>query len=105
MRPNVYVSGNITFYSTDDVGLYTCRLPRPAITVNEDVEQIVIPACLGWSDLDSDLNVPTTTHLVAGWGRTNNDRQDVFQIFCPGTQVQKNLTNGGTRYSLIITDF
>ena len=54
-------------------------MPRPAITVNEDYDQAVIPACIGWSDLDSDIKVPQTTHLVAGWGRTNNDRQ-VFVV-------------------------
>ena len=50
------------------------RLPQLAITVNEDYDQAVIPACIGWSDLDSSIRVPSTTHLVAGWGRTNNDR-------------------------------
>ena len=48
-------------------------MPRPAITVNEDYDQIVIPVCLGW---DSTIPVPKTTHLVAGWGRTSNDRAD-----------------------------
>ena len=56
-------------------------MPRPAITVNEDYDQAVIPACIGWSDLDSDIKVPQTTHLVAGWGRTNNDRQVFAELY------------------------
>ena len=52
----------------DDIALI--RLPRLAITANEDPDQIVMPVCLGWR---SDIRVPNGKYIVAGWGRTDND--------------------------------
>jgi len=49
------------------------RLPRLAITVNEEYDQIVLPACMGW---DRTMDVPDTNYIVSGWGRTNNDIYD-----------------------------
>ena len=49
------------------------RLPKLAITVNEEYDQIVLPACMGW---DRTMDVPDTNHIVSGWGRTNNDIYD-----------------------------
>ena len=49
------------------------RLPRPAITVNEDFDEIVLPVCLGWNQ---GIKVPEDKFLVAGWGRTSNDPFD-----------------------------
>jgi hypothetical protein len=53
------------------------RLPRPALTVNEDFDEIVLPICLGWN---SNIKVPNDKFLVAGWGRTNNDPFDSGDI-------------------------
>ena len=49
------------------------RLPRPALTIEEDVNQIVQPVCLGW---DNTIQVPDANYIVSGWGRTNNDLND-----------------------------
>ena len=54
----------------DDIALI--RLPRLAITVNEDPDQIVLPICLGWPG----VQVPQDKFIVAGWGRTSNDPFD-----------------------------
>ena len=57
----------------DDIALI--RLPKLAITVNEDIDQIVLPICLGWPGR-SDIQVPKGKFIVAGWGRTSNDPFD-----------------------------
>ena len=57
----------------DDIALI--RLPKLAITVNEDNNQIVLPICLGWPGR-SDIQVPKGKFIVAGWGRTSNDPFD-----------------------------
>ena len=57
----------------DDIALI--RLPKLAITVNEDHNQIVLPICLGWPGR-SDIQVPKGKFIVAGWGRTSNDPFD-----------------------------
>ena len=49
------------------------RLPRLATTFLEDVDQTVIPACLGWNN---NIQVPKKSAIVAGWGRTTNNRYD-----------------------------
>lgn len=49
------------------------RLPRLAITIEEDENQNVIPICLPWS---SDIKVPDRETIVIGWGRTNNNVTD-----------------------------
>jgi hypothetical protein len=63
----------------DDIALV--RLPRPAITVNEEFDEIVLPICLGWR---SNIKVPNDKFLVAGWGRTNNDPSDSGDIRVSG---------------------
>jgi len=85
------------------------RLPSLAITSNEDFDQIVNPACLGW---DRTIQVPGEQYMVSGWGRTTNniyDRGDKFKSGghsailqkvivphltfqqCQATQIGKNL--------------
>ena len=49
------------------------RLPRPAITVIEEVGNNVSPICLPWKQ---GTILPTRQHLVVGWGRINNDPYD-----------------------------
>jgi len=49
------------------------RLPRLAITYNEDFDQIVSPACLRW---DKTIEVPGQQYMVSGWGRTTNNIYD-----------------------------
>ena len=58
--------------STEGNDIALIRLPRLAITVNEDPDQIVLPICLGWPG----VQVPQEKFEVAGWGRTNNDPFD-----------------------------
>ena len=57
------------------------RLPRPALTVKEDYDQIVMPACLGW---DNTIQVPNDIFIASGWGRTNNDVYDRGDIGSAG---------------------
>ena len=49
------------------------RLPRLAVTVNEDLNENVLPVCLSWNDT---IKLPTRYNVVMGWGRTNNDDLD-----------------------------
>ena len=62
------------------------RLPRLAITVNEEFDQIVAPACIAW---DRTIQVPTDAHIVSGWGRTNNDAYDRGDIRVSGAHSAK----------------
>ena len=62
------------------------RLPREAITYNENIDQIVLPACLDWNQ--SFLN-PPNTYIAAGWGRTNNDVYDRGDIGVSGAHSSK----------------
>ena len=48
------------------------RLPRLAETYQENVDQLVIPICLGWHR----VQIPSNHAVVAGWGRTSNDFSD-----------------------------
>jgi len=57
------------------------RLPRLAITIEEDFDQIVMPACLGW---DNTIQVPDDIFIASGWGRTNNDVYDRGDIGSAG---------------------
>ena len=61
------------------------RLPRLAITVNEEYDQIVLPACMGW---DRTMNVPDSKYIVSGWGRTNNDVFDRGDIGVAGAHTR-----------------
>lgn len=49
------------------------RLPRLAVTYDDDDELIAMPACLKWVD---SIQLPEYKTWVAGWGRTSNDRWD-----------------------------
>jgi len=65
------------------------RLPRLAITANEDFDQIVHPACLGW---DNTIQVPGEQYMVSGWGRTSNnvfDRGDLKESGAHSSKLQK----------------
>ena len=59
MSPNDIKGGN-------DVALV--RLPRLAVTIEEDINQLVAPVCLPWKG-DA---VDTTQVLTMGWGRVEN---------------------------------
>lgn len=61
-------------------------MPRLAITEVEDFDQIVSPACIAW---DRTIEVPTSTHIVSGWGRTNNDAFDKGDIRVSGAHSSK----------------
>ena len=59
------------------------RLPRLAITVNQDSDNPVLPICMAWN---SNIRLPRSPeYLVAGWGRTNNDPSDRGEIEHSGT--------------------
>ena len=62
------------------------RLPREAITSNEDPYQTVLPACLDW---DQAYQTPPNTYIVAGWGRTNNDVYDRGDIGSAGAHSSR----------------
>ena len=62
------------------------RLPREAITYNENIDQIVLPACLDWNQA---YQTPANTYIVAGWGRTNNDVYDRGDIGSSGAHSSK----------------
>ena len=49
--------------------------------MEEDFDQIVMPACLGW---DNTIQVPNENFIVSGWGRTNNDAYDRGDIRLSG---------------------
>ena len=57
------------------------RLPRLAQTIEEDFDQIVMPACLGW---DNTIQVPDGNFIASGWGRTNSDVYDRGDIGSSG---------------------
>ena len=57
------------------------RLPRVALTIEEDFDQIVMPACIGW---DNTIQVPDDVFIASGWGRTNNDVYDRGDIGSAG---------------------
>ena len=57
------------------------RLPRLAMTIEEDFDQMVMPACLGW---DNTIEVPDENFIASGWGRTNNDVNDRGDIGIAG---------------------
>ena len=46
------------------------RLPRPATTVIEDSEELVVPVCLPWRG----ESVPKTQTKVVGWGKASNSQ-------------------------------
>ena len=48
----------------DDIALI--RLPRLAVTVDEDPEESVTPVCLAWNET---AKLPNKEHVVMGWGR------------------------------------
>ena len=62
------------------------RLPREAITYNENIDQIVLPACLDWNQ--AFLN-PANTYIAAGWGRTQNDVYDRGDIGVSGAHSSR----------------
>ena len=57
------------------------RLPRVALTIEEEYDQIVMPACIGW---DNTIQVPDDVFIASGWGRTNNDVYDRGDIGSAG---------------------
>lgn len=56
------------------------RLPRLAVTVNQEFDQLVMPICLSWPGME----LPEEKFVVAGWGRTSNDPYDEGDIFDSG---------------------
>ena len=62
------------------------RLPRVALTIEEDFDQIVMPACLGW---DNTIQVPDDMFIGSGWGKVNNDVYDEGDIGTAGAYSAK----------------
>jgi len=62
------------------------RLPRLVDTFIEDFDQIVSPVCLGW---DNTIEVPSSQHMVSGWGRTNNEAFNRGDIKASGAHSAK----------------
>ena len=62
------------------------RLPREAITSNENLHQTVLPACLDW---DRGNQNPADIYIVTGWGKTNNNLYDIEDFEVSGTYSSK----------------
>ena len=62
------------------------RLPREAVTSNENLHQTVLPACLDWNQA---YQTPPNTYISAGWGRTNNDEYDRGDIGSAGAHSSR----------------
>ena len=78
---------NYVMSNGNDIALV--KLPEPVITIREDPTSIVLPICLKWN---SNLRMPSKEHLVAGWGRRNNDftdRGDTATVGAFSTVLQK----------------
>ncbi len=77
--------------TTEGNDIALIRLPWAAITTNEDSSHAVFPICMPWN---SGIEMPDEELIVAGWGRTHNNRTDYGNIFQSGTfsNVLKKLT-------------
>ena len=62
------------------------RLPREAVTSNENLHQTVLPACLDWNQAYQN---PANSYIVAGWGRANNDEYDRGDIGSAGAHLSR----------------
>jgi len=67
----------------NDIGLI--RLDRPAVFYFDegvDPKQLAMPACLPWKEGDTGREVePGQVALVAGWGRTSNNRSEAKENY------------------------
>ena len=85
----VHESWEYTFY-VDNIGnandIAMIRLPREAVTSNENLHQTVLPACLDWNQAYQN---PANSYIVAGWGRANNDEYDRGDIGSAGAHSSR----------------
>ena len=82
----VHESWDIEKVAVEGHDIAMIRLPREAITYNENIDQIVLPACLDWNQA---FQNPANTYIAAGWGRTNNDVYDRGDIGVYGVYSSK----------------
>jgi len=84
----MYEDWDINKVTTNGNDIALIRLPRLALTIEEDFDQLVSPVCLGW---DQTIQVPDHTFTVSGWGRTNNDGSDLGDFKTAGAHSSKLL--------------
>ena len=82
----VHESWDLEKVSEEGHDIAMIRLPREAVTYNENIDQIVLPACLDWNQAFPN---PANTYIAAGWGRTNNDFYDRGDIGVYGVYSSK----------------
>ena len=66
----VHESWDLSKFVNNGNDIALIRLPRPALTFEEDFNQIVQPVCLGW---DNTIQVPDANYIVSGFAHTNNN--------------------------------
>ena len=82
----VHESWDLEKVSFEGHDIAMIRLPREAVTYNENIDQIVLPACLDWNQA---FQNPANTYIAAGWGRTNNDDFDKGDYLSVGVYSSK----------------
>ena len=82
----IHEDWDVSRFANNGNDIALIRLPRLAITFNEDFDQIVHPACLGW---DNTIQVPDEQYMVSGWGRTSNNGFEKGDIIVSGAHSSK----------------